>query len=335
MTEALFLTSADTEGLATMEEYVEVVREGFRQRGEGAPTEPKTNLWIENPSGRLAYYGAALPDSDGAGGYFHTTGFAADDTWYVTPLFDAETGEPLAVIDGAATNPLKTGAAGGVAVDVLAREDATTVGVIGSGTQARAQLRATAVVRDVESVRVFSPTRRHRESFAADADGALDATVSAVATSDGAVTDADVVITATTAREPVFDGDLLAPGTHVTAIGQSDPSTRELDATTIRNATYVPDLTARAFEDAGAFLHALDAGLVDEDHIHAELGAVVAGRAPGRDSREAITVFDSGGTAIETVAAASMIYERARERGLGTPIEFAAASTVRPGFGDT
>lgn len=335
MTEALFLTSDETDGLATRTEYIDAVRDGFRQRGSVAPTEPKTDLWTDDPPGRLAYYGAVLPESGGAGGYMHTTGFAADDTWFVTPLFDAGTGEPLAIIDGAAMNPLKTGATGGVAVDALARTDATDVGIIGSGTQAREQLRATAIVRDLETVRVFSPTRRHRETFAKTMDGELDATVTPAASSDDAVTDADIVITATTATEPVFDGDRLAPGAHVTAMGASQPDARELDATAIANATYVPDLEPRALESAGAFLLARREGVVDEDDIHAELGDVVAGEAPGRRDATEITVFDSAGTAIETVAAAHMIYQRAVERGLGSTVEFAPASEVQPGYGGT
>ncbi|MFC6725354.1 ornithine cyclodeaminase family protein, partial [Halobium palmae] len=145
------------------------------------------------------------------------------------------------------------------------------------------------------------------------------------------VRDADVVVTATTASEPVFDGDDLADGTHVTAMGQYNPNKRELDATTIERAKYVPDLRERATMDAGSFLHALEQGVVDEDHVHAELGEVVAGVAPGRESDDEVTVFDSGGTGVETVAAAHLLYERAREGGLGTTIEFSPASEALTG----
>jgi ABC-2 type transport system ATP-binding protein len=109
---------------------------------------------------------------------------------------------------------------------------------------------------------------------------------------------------------------------------------RELDAVTVARATYVPDLRARVTRDAGAFIHALEAGTIDADHVHAELGEVVTGAVPGRTSDDEITVFDSGGTAIETVAAAHLLYERAAERGLGTPIEFAPASEAMPGGGE-
>jgi alanine dehydrogenase len=159
----------------------------------------------------------------------------------------------------------------------------------------------------------------------------LDASVAAVATPDAAIEGADVVVTATNASDPVFDGDLLEPGTHVTAMGQYNPEKRELDATTIRRSTYVPDLRERVTQDAGSFIGALEEGAIDEDHVHAELGAVVAGNADGRTSEEEITVFDSGGTAIETVAAAHMLYQRAREPGLGREIEFSPASQALTG----
>jgi alanine dehydrogenase len=159
----------------------------------------------------------------------------------------------------------------------------------------------------------------------------LDPTVASVATSGAAVEGADIVVTATTADEPVFDGDLLAPGAHVTAMGQYSPEKRELDVTTIERSTYVPDLRERATTDAGSFLAALEADAVTEDHIHAELGEVVAGVKPGRTAEDEITVFDSGGTGIETVAGAHLLYETAREEGLGTSIEFAPASQALTG----
>ncbi|WP_410767182.1 ornithine cyclodeaminase family protein [Haloferax sp. DFSO60] len=326
MTNTRFLTSADVDGLATPVEYVDAVREGYRQHGEGAPAEPRTKLLNRDPPGMFTTYAAVLPDTGAMGGYMYSAGFGAEDAWFMTPLFDAESGEPLALLDGASMNPFKTGAAGAVAADELARDDASTVALIGSGAQARGQLRALATVRDLESVWVYSPTKENREQFAGEMDRVLDASVAAVASSGAAVEGADIVVTATTAAEPVFDGDLLEPGTHVTAMGQYHPDKRELDATTIERAKYVPDLRERALMDAGSFLLAREEGVVDDDHIYAELGEVVAGTVVGREDDEEITVFDSGGTGIETVAAAYMLYEKARAEELGTTIDFSPAS---------
>jgi alanine dehydrogenase len=331
MTETLFLRSDDVDGLATPAEFVDAVREGYRQRGEGAAAEPRTKLGNERPPGMLTTYAAILPETGAMGGYMYSAGFGAKDAWFTTPLFDAESGEPIAMLDGASMNPYKTGATGAVGVDALAREDASSVAIIGSGAQARGQLKCTVGVRDVETVWVYSPTKENREAFAGEMNNALDASVAAVASPAAAIEDADVVITATNAAEPVFDGEDLEPGTHVTAMGQYDPSKRELDATTIERSKYVPDLRARATKDAGSFMHAMEEGVVGEDHVHAELGEVVAGVEPGRESDEEITVFDSGGTGIETVAAAYLLYEKAKEQGLGGTIDFAPASEALTG----
>ncbi|MDL5361105.1 ornithine cyclodeaminase family protein [Halalkalicoccus sp. NIPERK01] len=331
MTEALFLTSDDLTDLAEPADYVEAVREGYRQHGAGAPAEPRTKLVNAEPPGMLTGYLAILPETGVMGGYTYGAGFGERDAWFVTPVFDAESGEPLAVLDGAYLNPFKTGAAGAVGVDALAREDANTLGLIGSGAQARGQLRAVVTVREFDAVRVYSPTRENRERFAREMAADLDLEVEPVESSAEAVSGADVVITATNAAEPVFDGDLLEPGTHVTAMGRYDPEKHELDATTVSRATYVLDLEARADRDAGSLLAAVEAGAVGPDHVHGELGEVLVGAVPGREHRDEITVFDSGGTGIETVAAAHMLYERAREAGLGTEIEFAPASEAMDG----
>jgi len=328
---ALFLTSDDVRGLAEPIDFVDAVRDGYRQRGEVAPAKPRTTLFADDPSGMLTGYAAILPETGAMGGYTYAAGFGADDAWFATPLFDAETGEPLAIVDGAWLNPFKTGATGAVAVDELARADASEVALIGTGPQARGQLRATAVVRDLDRVRVYSPTRENRQSFAEEFDDRLASAVSAVSSPADAVAGADVVITATSASEPVFDGNDLDPGTHVTAMGQYHPERRELDHATVERSQYVPDLRERVEQDAGAFLSAREAGLVNAEHVHAELGDIVAGTAPGRTSEDQITVFDSGGTGIETVAGAYLCYERAVERDLGTEIEFAPASEALTG----
>jgi alanine dehydrogenase len=328
---ALFLQSEGCAGLATPAEYVTAVREGYRQRGLGAPAAPRTKLTNDEPPGMLTGYTAILPETGAMGGYMYAAGFGGKDAHFMLPLFDADSGEPLALLDGASINPFKTGAAGAVGVDALAREDASTLAVIGSGAQARGQLRASATVRDFDTVNIYSPTTENREGFAAAMNKTLDASVAAVASSAAAVEGADVVITATNSSEPVFDGEVLEDGAHVTAMGQYHPEKHELDATTIERATYVPDLRERIMNDAGSFINAVEEGVVSEEDIHGELGEVVAGEVPGRESEEEITVFDSGGTAIETVAAAYMLYERAREQDLGTEIEFSPASQALTG----
>jgi len=328
---ARFLAHDDLDGLAEPEAFVEAVREGYRQRGNGAPAKPRTALLASAPPGLFTGYAAVLPDTGVMGAYTYAAGFTDEDAWFVMTLFDAESGRPLALLDGAWFNPFKTGAAGAVAVDELARRDASTLAIIGSGAQAAGQLRATATVREFDAVDVFSPTIDHREAFAARFDEHLSADVRGVPDAETAVRGADVVVTATDASEPVFDGSWLEPGTHVTAMGQYHPDRRELDHRTMERARYVPDLRERVEQDAGAFLSAREAGVVDDDHVHAELGEVVAGSSPGRTNDDQITVFDSGGTGIETVAGATLLYQRATERDRGTELPFAPASEVLTG----
>ena len=330
MSEVRFLGSGEVAGLASYADYVDAVREGYRQVGEGAPAKPRTSLTSADPPGFLTAYMALLPETGAMGTYTYAAGFGAEDAHFLLPIFDTDSGEPLALFDGASMNPYKTGAAGAVGVDALAREDATDLGVIGSGSQARAQVAATATVRDLDRVRVYSPTEANRNSFAAEFDDRIArAAVSAVDSPAAAVSDAGIVITATQATEPVFDGDDLADGAHVTAMGQYSPDAREVDGTTVARAKYVPDLRARADPetgDAGAYRQAVRDGTVAEDHLHAELGEVVAGTEPGRTSNTEVTLFDSGGTGVETVAAAHMLYERAREQDLGETVSVTPAS---------
>ncbi len=232
MTDCLHLASDDVADLADPADYVAAVRDAYRQRGEGAPAEPRTKLLNEGPPGMFTTYAAVLPETGAMGGYMYAAGFGERDAWFMTPLFDAESGEPLALLDGASMNPYKTGAAGAVGTDALARPDASSLALIGSGAQARGQLRAIDTVRDLETVWIYSPTKEHREDFAGEMNKRLDASVAAVASSAAAIEDADIVVTATNAPSPVFDGDHLEPGTHVTAMGQYDPEKRELDART-------------------------------------------------------------------------------------------------------
>ncbi|WP_299235239.1 ornithine cyclodeaminase family protein [Natronomonas sp.] len=331
MTDVLFVRSDEVSGLATPADYVSAVRKGYESHGNEGTAAPRTKLINGDPPGMCTGYLAILPEVGGMGGYTYAAGFGDADVHFALPLFDADSGRMVALFDGASMNPFKTGATGAVGVDELARPDSEILAVIGSGAQARGQLRATATVREFSEVRVFSPTPENRASFAEGFDARLDADVRAVGSASAAVEGADVVITATNASEPVVDDDALSDGAHVTAMGQYDSGKRELESETIARATYVPDLRERAFQDAGSFLAAKDAGLVGDDHVHAELGEVVAGDRPGRTDDRGVTVFDSGGTGIETVAAAWMLYERAESEGVGRTIEFAPGSQALTG----
>jgi ornithine cyclodeaminase len=233
---------------------------------------------------------------------------------------DTNTGEPKAIIHGGALTAIRTGAASGAATDILARPDASVVAIFGSGIQARTQLEAVCTVRRVEQVRVFSLVGG--EQFAADmaGRGPVPPDIRLVNSADDAVTGADIICTATTSRTPVFDGHRLKPGAHVNAIGAFTPEMQEIDVETVRRSLVVVDSREAALAEAGDLIIPLNAGLISLEHIHAELGEIVAGTRHGRTSSEQITFFKSVGVAVQDGMAAQIILRNSLARGLGTSV---------------
>lgn len=324
------LTADDIQPYLDPYAFVHAVREAYDERGHGAPARPRTRLKNDEPPGVLTGYTAILPRTGAMGGYTYSAGFQTQDAWFLAPLFNTETGELTALIDGSQLNPLKTGAASAVAIDELARQDATTLALLGSGRQAYGQFRCIQTVRDLDTVRIHSPNPEHRAALAKELEDEHDIAATATETSQEAVQGADIVVTATRSKTPVFDGEDLADGAHVTAMGQYHPKRREVDGLTVARSTYVVDLRDRVERDSGEFLLARQDGLIGADHVHAELGAIVAGVAPGRTSPDEVTLFDSGGTGLETVGAAQHVFEKAVEDDRGELVSFRSAGDAMP-----
>jgi alanine dehydrogenase len=210
-------------------------------------------------------------------------------------LFKPETGEPLVSMDGRLITEVRTAAVSAVATRHLARPDVSVLAIIGSGVQARSHLEALRLVRQFEEVRVWSP--RHAEDFARHFG------VRAMASAEEAVRGADVVVTATTSKTPVLRGEWLSPGTHINAVGAPRPDWRELDDETLRRARIYVDSREAALKESGDIIAA--------GRIFAEVGEVVNGAKPGRQSPEEVTLFKSLGLAVEDVATAHLIYRKA------------------------
>jgi alanine dehydrogenase len=210
-------------------------------------------------------------------------------------LFKLETGEPLVSMDGRLITEVRTAAVSAVATKYLARPDASVLAIIGSGVQARSHLEALRLIRRFEEVRVWSP--RHAETFARRF------SVRGTASAEEAVRGADVVVTATTSKTPVLFGEWLSPGAHINAVGAPRPDWRELDDETLRRARIYVDSREAALEESGDVIAA--------GRIFAEVGEVVSGAKPGRQSAEEITLFKSLGLAVEDVATADLIYRKA------------------------
>lgn len=231
-------------------------------------------------------------------------------------LFDGETGETRAVMNASAITAIRTAAVSAVATRLLARKDARELGILGAGVQARSHLEALRLVRDFDRVRIFSPTAAHAEALATEA-GA-----EAVGSAEEAVRGADVVVTATSSVDPVLRREWLEPGAHVNVVGGRPPTMRELDVATVADSAFYVDRRESAENEAFDYRDALEAGAIGPDHIRGEIGEVLIGTAPGRESPDELTVFRSLGLAVEDLAAAEYVVRRARERGVGVEVEF-------------
>ena len=235
-------------------------------------------------------------------------------------VLNVQTGLPCALLDANTLTAIRTGAAGGVAADLLARRDASTVALFGAGDQARTQLEALLVVRPIQRVLLLSRSRASAEKFATEVGNWPSApTVEIFTDPAAAIAQADVVITATTAEQPLFDGRQLKPGTHVTAVGSFQPHVRELDEVTVQQARVVVDSRAAALAEAGDLIQAgLDASGGD---AVVELGEVITNPALGRRDNEQLTVFKSVGLAVQDAAAAACALQTAANEDYGTIVQ--------------
>ena len=307
---ALYLTEADVRELLPMDRAIECVEESFRAwaRG-GALNRPRQRIFL--PGLSLHYMAAAWQEENLIGVKIYTvsrSGFR-----FLVLLYDAGSGEWLALIEADHLGRIRTGAASGVATKWLARAEASRVGVVGSGRQARTQLEAVAKVRKVIEVKVYSRDPARRAEFAREMAGCLGVAVRAATSAEEAVSFAEVVITATNASVPVVRRDWLPPGTHVNAIGANMPERREVDDGTLARAALVAvDSLEQAKIEAGDLIQG-EAALRGGWRGVVELKDIVAGIRPGRTGAGEITFFKSTGLALWDVAAAGEVYRRALE----------------------
>jgi ornithine cyclodeaminase/alanine dehydrogenase-like protein (mu-crystallin family) len=215
-------------------------------------------------------------------------------------LHSGETGEPLAFMNASAITAIRTAAVSAVATKLLARDDAAVLAIIGTGVQGQSHRQAIPLVRSIRELRMC---------------GRSDSV-------EDAVRGADIIVTATSSREPILRREWLRPGVHINAVGSSIAAARELDTETVAGASLFVDRRESTLNESGDFLFAKRDGAVGDDHIRAELGELLTGAAPGRTSAEEITLFKSLGLAVEDLASAAFLYEKARREDRGTWIEF-------------
>ncbi len=314
---ALLLTEADVTRLLRMEDVIAAVEGAFAALGRtAAVNHPRSRIQI--PGVTLHVMSAALPPAGVIGLKAYAVGRGG--ARFVVLLWDAATGALDAVIEADRLGQMRTGAVSGVATKHMARADARTVGCIGTGWQAESQLEAVCAVRPAAQVLVFGRDARRRQEFAERMAERLRVPVDPAPSAQAAVRDSEILITMTTAREPVLLGQWLRPGAHVNAAGVNWAQKRELDdeAVTRAGRIVVDDRTQAALE-CGDLIPLVERGVLSWDRV-LELSEVVSGRVPGRGGADEITLFESQGLAIEDMAAAALLLERARAAGAGQDI---------------
>ncbi len=322
----LILTRSDLEKVLSMKDVIEVVERAFVELAKGTAILPmRASVALSKTEGWMGVMPAYL-ERMGSLSTKIVTVFDKNlekgvPTIMATVMLNSsETGAPLAMMEGTFITAMRTGAVTGVATKYLAREDAKTVGVFGAGVQARTQLRAVCAVRNIEKAFVCDIIEERADVYADEMAEKLCIPVEKCSPND-IVKQSDIIVMATTAKTPVFDGSLVKPGTHLNLIGSFKPWVREVDEMVIKMSKIVVDQKSAALEEAGDIIIPLKAGKITEEHIYAELGELVTGIKPGRTSDSEITLFKSVGLGIQDCAAAWLAYTKAKEKKLYKEID--------------
>ncbi len=314
----LLLTETEVGDLLDMSSTLDAVENVLRDQAEGKATN-RARRRVALPTGGLNYMAAGAPELELMG--IKVYSIARTGARFYTMLFDSEGGELLSIIQSDKLGQLRTGAASGVATKHLAREDASTLGIYGAGWQAESQLEAIVAVRDFDRVIVYSRSEASRKDFASRMGEKLGIEVETTSSPEEPAAQ-DIVVTMTSSKEPVLRGEWLTPGAHVNAAGSNFIFKSEIDRDVVRRASFVcVDSREELGLEAGDLMPSLETGAILPEAVY-ELGQVIAGHLPGRRGPEDITLFASQGLALEDLAAARIVYDRALEQDVGRDIDF-------------
>jgi ornithine cyclodeaminase/alanine dehydrogenase-like protein (mu-crystallin family) len=321
----LILNADEVRAAITMPEAIDAVRVGFIALSDGRATVPLRSS-LSTPRGINLYMPA----------YIHGEPISTVKTVSVYPgnvahnlpnvigsilVLDAETGLPLALLDGTSLTALRTGAASGLATDLLALTDANILGVIGAGVQARTQIEAICAVRPIRQIRIFSRRGERAHAMADELRKQHDAEIIVAISAHEALIGAQILVAATNSKTPVIHLADVSPGAHINGIGSFTSEMQEIAADVLTHAKIVVDHRESIWTEAGELIQARDKGLISESNIHAEIGEVAAGHSIGRTGPDEITFFKSVGNAVQDAAVAARIISAAAQRGLGTSIK--------------
>ncbi|MGB1253065.1 MAG: ornithine cyclodeaminase family protein [Candidatus Promineifilaceae bacterium] len=333
--DVLILNHREVRDLLPMDECIAALERAFVTLDEGDALQPlRWPMFLPDRSGLLGMMPGFLGGDVDMMGIKTVSvmpgnhGTEYDSHQGTIMLFEKTHGVLKAIVDATEVTAIRTAAASGVATKLLAREDSAELAIIGSGVQARSHLTAMLAVRAIQRVRVYSPNAQRLAAFADWALRRHEVVVEISADVQSAVTNADIICTTTSAATPILMGDWLSAGVHINAVGSSVKHTRELDTAAVVNAALFVDYRDSTINEAGDFLFPKQEGAIDDDHIVAELGEILSGKAAGRSSAEQITLFKSLGLAIEDIAAAHHVYQKGLAQGIGTSLEIGAKKAI-------
>jgi len=320
------LTGEEIRRALPMRAVIQTLRDAFRELSAGRVTMPlRARVSVPDPAGTFLVMPALRPDA-GQMAVKVVSVFPENrrrdlpSIHAVVLVFDPRDGRPLALLDGESLTALRTGAASGVATDILARPEAATAAVFGAGAQGRTQLEAVAAVRQLKHAWIFDPAADAAAEFAREMTARLGVPVDIAPDPAAALRKAEVVCTATTAGRPVFDDADVPPGVHLNAVGAYTPATHEIPPATVARAHVVVDQRQACLAEAGDLIIPRDRGLLAADFSPAELGEILDGRRPGRSAPDEITLFKSVGVAVQDTAVAGQALAVATELGLGRDV---------------
>ena len=313
------LTASDVKKALPMPRAIEAMRQAFGQFSAGKSTVPLRGR-LDTEKGTTLLMPAHLHESRDMAVkivsiYPGNPGLDLPTIAATVVALDPQTGMPLAIMEGTSLTAIRTAAAGGLAAQLLAREDSRTVALFGAGVQAKTQLQAVLAVRAIQKVNLYDIYEDAAKQFVEDTRTWPNAPIiNIVSNPNAAVGDADIVIAATTSATPVFNGDDLKPGTHVTGMGSFSPDVQEIDEKTVARARIVVDSREACLEEAGDLI-------IPRATIDAEIGEIINGNKPGRQSPEEITFFKTVGVAVQDAVAAAAVLAEAQQRNLGISVD--------------
>lgn len=325
----LLLNAEEVKSVLTMKDCIRVVESAFAELSNGTAALPlRNNISPKDQLPGLALYMPAYLKELNALACKVVTVYKDNPSKYQLPttigkvlLQDPNTGEVICIMDGGYLTAVRTGAASGVANRYLAKKGSKqNIGIYGTGVQAQMQLWAMKETADIGKVLVYDINGEAADSFVKNMAAQHDLDIQK-ATDPDELLNTDIICTATSSSQPLWDGNKLKAGTHINNIGSHSPSYRELDTLTVKRSKFVGDSREACLNEAGDIMIPLKEGAISEDHFYAELGDLVTGKKDGRTNNEEITVFKSNGLAIQDVATAKLIYDKAVEAGIGISID--------------